>query len=177
VSSPVYRVTKLAPGFDLGAFDCGESAYNEWLVQHAAKAVEAGSSMVYPLLERVNPGAEERVVGYYAICPTVVVRDDMPKSLQRGVLRAAPAWLLAKLALDRSLRGHKGHRWGSQLLREALEKIVASVDVGGGQIIVVDADNPGLIAWYSRQGFKSTGGQDLRLYMKVATARKYLEQK
>ncbi len=177
MSSPVYRVTKLAPGFDLGAFDCRESVYNEWLVQHAVNAVGAGSSMVYLLLERVHPGAEERVVGYYAICPTVVVRDDMPKSLQRGMLRAAPAWLLAKLALDKSLRGDKDHQWGAQLLREALEKIVASVDLGGGQIIVVDADNPGLIAWYSRQGFKSTGGQDLRLYMKVATARKYLEQK
>jgi hypothetical protein len=132
--------------------------------------------MVYLLLEQVNPGAEEQVVGYYAICPTVVVRDDMAKSLQRGVLRAAPAWLLAKLALDWSLRGDKDHRWGAQLLREALEKIVASVDLGGGQIIVVDADNPGLIGWCSRQGFKSTGGQDLRLYMKVATARRYLEQ-
>ncbi len=33
--------TKLAPRFDLGAFDCGESAYNEWLVQHAVNAVEA----------------------------------------------------------------------------------------------------------------------------------------
>ncbi|NMM22931.1 MAG: N-acetyltransferase [Phycicoccus sp.] len=177
MTSPVYRVTKLTPSFDLRAFDCGEPAYNQWLVQHAANAVEAGSSMVYLLLEQVHPGAEERVAGYYAICPTVVVRDDMPKSLQRGVLRAAPAWLLAKLALDRSLRGDKDHQWGAQLLREALEKIVASVDLGGGQIIVVDADNPGLIAWYSRQGFKSTGGQDLRLYMKVATARKYLEPK
>ena len=179
MTSPVHRVTKLTPGFDLRAFDCGEPTYNEWLVQHAVNAVQAGSSMVYLLLEQVDPGAEERVVGYYAICPTVVIRDDMPKSLQRGVLRAAPAWLLAKLALDTSLRGDKDHQWGAQLLREALEKIVASVDLGGGQIIVVDADNPGnpgLIGWYSRQGFKSTGGQELRLYMKVATARKYLEQ-
>jgi len=177
VTSPVYRVTKLTSSYDLRAFDCGKPAYNEWLVQHAANAVEAGSSMVYLLLQQADLGAEERVAGYYAICPTVVVRDDMPKSLQRGVLRAAPAWLLAKLALDTSLRGDKDHQWGGQLLREALEKIVASVDLGGGQIIVVDADNPGLIGWYSSQGFKSTGGQDLRLYMKVATARKYLEQK
>jgi hypothetical protein len=57
------------------------------------------------------------------------------------------------------MRGDRDHQWGAQLLREALEKLVASVDLGGGQIIVVDADNPGLIAWYSRQGFKSTGGQ------------------
>ena len=177
MTSPVYRVTKLTPGFDLRDFDCGEHAYNEWLVQHAVNAVQAGSGMVYLLLEQVDPGAEERVVGYYEICPTVVVRDHMRKSLQRGVLRAAPAWLLAKLALDRSLRGDKDRQWGAQLLSEALERIVASVDMGGGQIIVVDADNPGLIAWYSSQGFKSTGGQDLRLYVKVATARKYLEQK
>ena len=122
MTSPVLRVTKLNPGFDLSAFDCGGSAYNEWLVQHAVNAVQAGSSMVYLLLEQVDPGAEDRVVGYYAICPTVVVRDDMPKSLQRGVLRAAPAWLLAKLALDRSLRGDKHHQWGAQLLREALER-------------------------------------------------------
>jgi len=176
VTSPGYRVTKLAPSFDLGAFDCGEFGYNQWLVEHAVKAVEAGSSMVYLLLERSRPGADERVVGYYAICPTMVLRDDMRKSLQRGVLRAAPAWLLGKLALDSSLRGDKGHQWGAQLLRDALETIVASVELGGGQIIVVDADNPGLVGWYSSQGFNSTGGQDLRLYMKVATARKYLKQ-
>jgi hypothetical protein len=112
--------------------------------------------MVYLLLEQARPGAEEHVVGYYSICPTVVLRDDMPRSLQRGVLRAAPAWLLEKLALDRSLRGDRDHQCGAQPLREALEKIVASVDLGGGQIIVVAADNPGLISWYSRQGFKST---------------------
>ena len=100
----------------------------------------------------------------------------MPKPLQHGVLRTAPAWLLAKLALDASLRGDKEKRWGSQLLRQALETIVHSVDVGGGQIIVVAADNPGLMGWYSRHGFKSTGSDDLRLYRKVATARKYLAQ-
>lgn len=77
--------------------------------QHAVNAVQAGSSMVSLLLERVDQGAEERVGSYYAIYPTVVVRNDIPnKSLQRGVLRAPPAWLLAKLALDRSLRTRQG---------------------------------------------------------------------
>lgn len=103
----------------------------------------------------MNPDAEHRVVGYFAICPTMVVRDDMPKPLQRGALRAAPAWLLAKLAQDGSLRGAKNHQWAAELLREALETI---------------------LGWYSRHGFQSTGSHDLRLYMKVATARKYLAQ-
>ncbi len=172
---PVYRVTKLTSGFDLEAFDCGEPSYNQWLSEHARKAVEAGSSAVYLLLEQAPPDADERVVGYYALCPTMVIRDDMPKPVQRGALRQAPAWLLAKLALDKSLRGDSVHKWGSLLLREALRTILASVDTGGGQIIVVDADNAGLVDWYARHGFKVTGGSDSRLYMKVATARKYLQ--
>lgn len=175
MTAPVYRIAKLVPEFDLDVFDCGEVGYNRWLREHAGRAVEAGTSMVYLLLEQIRPGGGERVVGYYAICPTMVVREAMPKSVQRGVLRHAPAWLLAKLALDESLRGNSVHRWGSQLLREALHTILASADEGGGQIIVVDADNAGLVDWYSRHGFKATGGADLRLYMKVATARKYLE--
>ena len=129
--------------------------------------------MVYVLLETTS-STEPRVAGYFAICPTLVVREDMPKPLHRNLLRSTPAWLLAKLALDQSLRGDKEHQWGWQLLRAALETIVEAAAMGGGQVIVVDADNPGLIGWYSRHGFKATGGESLRLYMKVATAHKYL---
>jgi hypothetical protein len=177
VSSPSHRVTRLAPGFDLGAFDCGEPTYNRWLSEHAANAVKAGSSAVYLLVQRDGVEAEERVVGYYAICPTLLVRDQMPKQLHGGALRAAPGWLLAKLALDTSLRGDKEHQWGRQLLRDALETIVAAADLGGGQIVVVDADNAGLVDWYTRHGFRSTGGDEVRLYMKVSTARKYLHER
>jgi hypothetical protein len=81
---------------------------------------------------------------------------------------------VAKLALDKSMRGDKVNQWGWQLLRVALETIMDAAEVGGGQIIVVDADNPGLVDWYARHGFVAPGGANLRLYMKVATARKYL---
>jgi len=40
---------------------------------------------------------------------------------------------------------------------------------------VVDADNAGLLGFYMRNGFKSTGAEsDLSLYMKVSTARRVL---
>lgn len=176
MSSATYRVARLTPGIDLAGFNCGESAYNDWLTEHAMTAVAAGSSAVYLLIEEPETNAAERVIGYYAICPTLVVRDDMPKPLQRGMLRATPGWLLAKLALDVSRRGDKDQQWGAQLLRDALETIVASADAGGGQVIVVDADNQGLVDWYTRLGFRSTGTDNLRLYMKVATARRYLKE-
>ncbi len=179
MSSASYRVVKLAPGFDLGAFDCGEPSYNEWLTDDATRAVESGSAAAHLLVQTPTGGSDEqageRVVGYFAICPTLIVRDDAPKQLRHGLLRSAPGWLLAKLALDQSLRGDPRRQWGRQLLREALLTILAAAELGGGQVIVVDPDNAGLVDWYAANGFLSTGGPDLRMYMKVATARAHLQ--
>ena len=170
---PTYRVTKLAPGYDLGAFDCGVPSYNEWLVRHAASSVQAGVSAVYLLLEEHEETS--RVVGYYAINPTQVVREDVPKSLSRGWPHTVPAWKLGKLAVQVDLRADKDTQWGRQLLRDALETIVRVADAGGGKVILVDADNPGLVGFYLRNGFKTTGTEgDLALYMKVSTARRAL---
>lgn len=171
---PTYRVTKLAPGYDLGAFDCGKPSYNEWLVRHAASSVQAGVSAVYLLLEARE--ATSWVMGYYAISPTQVVREDVPQSLSRGWPQTVPAWKLGKLAVHTVLRAEKDAQWGRQLLRDALETIVRVADAGGGKVIVVDADNEGLLGFYLRNGFKTTGIEgDLSLYLKVSTARNALQ--
>ncbi|WP_153505902.1 GNAT family N-acetyltransferase [Cumulibacter manganitolerans] len=172
MSEPTYRLAALDSTFDLARFDCGESAYNTWLTDTALRANESGSSAVYVLLEQAGH-EREQVVGYFAICPTTVVRDAMPKPLQRGMLRATPGWLLAKLAINRSLREQR-RGWGRHLLREALEVIVDAAERGGGAVIVVDADNEGLISFYERNGFVSTGAGNLRMFLKLATARAYL---
>lgn len=170
MSEPIYRVVKFAPGFDLDAFDCGEPGYNEWLVRHAETSVRSGVCAVYLLVEE-RPGAV-RVVGYYAISPTQIVRDEAPTRLSRGWPRSVPGWRLGKLAVHVDLRGDPRVQWGRQLLREALETIVRVAGVGGGKVIVVDADNPGLIGFYTRNGFRTTGTPgDLSLYLKVSTAR------
>jgi ribosomal protein S18 acetylase RimI-like enzyme len=115
------------------------------------------------------------VVGYYAINPTQVAREDVPKSLSRGWPHTVPAWKLGKLAVHIDLRADKDAQWGRQLLRDALETLVRVADAGGGKVIVVDADNEGLLKFYLRNGFKTTGTEgDLTLYMKVSTARKAL---
>ena len=169
MSEPSYRLALLEASFDLAGFDCGEPEYNAWLVRHAVTANELGSSRVYVLLEGENAG-DQRVVGYFAICPTTVVRATMPKPLQRTMMGSTPGWLLAKLALDTSLRG-SDKQWGRQLLREALQTIADAAARAGGAVIVVDPDNDGLLGFYARNGFVATGGGDLRMFMKVATVR------
>jgi hypothetical protein len=173
VSEPTYRVVKWAPAYDLGAFDCGEATYNAWLANHAETSVCSGVCAVYLLLEQVE--MDVRVVGYYAINPTQVVRDSAPTKLARGWPTSVPAWRLGKLAVHLDLRRDKHAHWGRQLLRDALETIVRVAEVGGGKVIVVDADNQGLLGFCVGNGFQTTDAQgDLSLYMKVSTARKAL---
>lgn len=173
MSEPTFTVTKLSPEHQLEAFDCGEPFYNQWLARHAAASVQAGVSAVYVLLETTT--TVTRVVGYYAINPAQVVRDQAPRSMSRGWPQTVPAWKLGKLAVHVDLRADKQAQWGRQLLRHALETIVRVADAGGGKVIVVDADNPGLLGFYTRNGFKTTGAEgDLSLYLKVSTARKAL---
>ena len=171
MSGPTYRIVRLAAEHDLGAFDCGAEYYNSWLAHHAREADTRGTSAVYLLVCLDGEGSDPKVCGYFAICPTTVQSAGVPNQIKRSIMRQAPGWLLAKLALDRSLRGGT---WGRELLREAIEEIVRAADRGGGQVIVVDAENEPVFAWYKAQGFLGTGIENLRLFMKVSTAREYL---
>lgn len=171
MSDPIYRVVAFSADIEFEAFHCGEAAYNDWLTGQAATSVKAGVCAVYLLIERSTD--RERVVGYFAINPTQVVREQAPASLSRGWPLSVPAWKLGKLAVHVDLRADKDAQWGRQLLREALEAIIRVADAGGGKVIVVDADNPGLLDFYTHNGFTTTGKDgDLSLYMKVSTARK-----
>lgn len=168
-----YSVVKISPDIDLAGFDCGAPEYNAWLQDFASSSVQAGVSAVYLLLEHRDETS--RVVGYFAINPTQVARDEAPSSLSRGWPRAVPAWKLGKLALHVDLQADQTAQWGRQLLRHALETIVAVADAGGGKVIVVDADNERLVDFYARNGFRPTGKDgDLSLFVKVSTVRQAL---
>lgn len=173
MSAARYWVARLAPDFDLESFDCGAPAYNTWLRQHAASSVQAGICAVYLLIETHND--RTRVVGYYAINPTLVVRESVPRTIARGWPDSVPAWKLGKLAVHLDLRADSQSEWERQLLRNALETIVGVAQAGGGKVIVADADNEELMSFYMRNGFTPTGVDgDLSLYLKISTARRWL---
>lgn len=173
---PRYEVVRIDETYDLTAFDCGNDPYNVWLSEHAASSVRAGVCAVYLLVERhEGETSVGRVVGYYAISPTQVVRSDVPARRSRGWPQAVPGWMIGKLAVDTSLRQDKHAQWDRQLLRSAIETVLRACDVGGGKVIVVDAEDPSLLSFYLANGFRSTGVEgDLTCYLKVSTARALL---
>lgn len=163
--------TALTADHELDRFASGQSVLDEWFRDHAPTAHRRGTARTW-----VWTGAgSNRVVAYFSIAPTQVAREELTSS-QAGGVSVVPAYLLARLALDRSLRGQG---LGGELLVDALTRIVAAADVAGGRLIVVDAIDEVAAAFYGRHDFQPVrGGAEAayprRMVMKVATARRVL---
>jgi GNAT superfamily N-acetyltransferase len=78
-----------------------------------------------------------------------------------------PGYLIARLAIDASLRGRG---YGAQLLLDALGRVVAASEIGGGRLIVVDAVDDDARRFYEHFHFTPVGIRERRLVMKVSTA-------
>lgn len=152
----------------LEEFDCGKAALNTWLTDHARRADAGGIAHVYVW----TPGSEMKVCAYFAICPTEVLRKDdgIPGSVSGGYSRI-PGYLIARVALDRQLRGQG---YGEQLLIDALEKAVAASKIGGGRVIVVDALDDEAREFYEHFDFVPVRNRERRLVMKFSTAARAL---
>jgi len=79
---------------------------------------------------------DDRVVGYYSLAPYFIEREALSRAQGRGLPERIPCYLLARLALDRSLRSQG---LGSQLLASALLRVAGGGSELGGRFVVVDA--------------------------------------
>ena len=148
---------------DLSRFECGNETLDTWLREHALRAHRAGVSRTTVWVPPTAPA----VVAYHAIAPTQLARIDLPsRSLSAGY-SMLPGFLIGRLALDRSLHGQG---LGSQLLLDALERILAAADLVGGRLIAVDAIDEHAQRFYIHHGFEPIEASS-RLVMKIATAR------
>ena len=155
-----FTSTYLAAAHRLDLFDCGVESLNRWLHDHALRSQHSGHART-----RVWLDAGDRVVAYYAIAPTRIEREGLPRSVTAGYSGEAPAFLLARLALDISLRGH-GH--GAQLLLDALDQLTDALTQFGGVGVVVDAIDDNAVRFYEHFDFRRIG-DTRRLVLKAAT--------
>jgi GNAT superfamily N-acetyltransferase len=158
-----WRSQRLNDDHDLSQFDCGNAVLNRWLVEHARQADQDNTSRTYVWVE----SGSHVVRAYYSVCPTQVTRTEVGRAMA-GRYSVAPAYLLAKLALDAKFHGQG---LGGQLLLDAIEVIVVSADRGGGRLVVVDAIDDQAAAFYRRYDFKQVKDNPRRLVLKVSTAR------
>jgi predicted N-acetyltransferase YhbS len=165
----VFSSVFLCEQHDLSRFDCGVPALNDWLTTDAWRANRADTARTY-----VWTNGGPVVVGYFAIAPTQVVRGEISRSVAGGY-SVIPAFLLAKLALDKTLRGQG---LGSELLVDAITRIVGAAEASGGRLIVVDAIDDAAADFYLHHDFQrvhcpsaDSRADSHRLFLKMATAR------
>ena len=156
----------LGPGHVLDDFDSGEVETDEWLRSHALRTQQQGSARTRILR---HPDGQ-RVLGFYAVAPHDTHREDLPGGAAGG-LSIVPGYLIAQLAVDRSLQGQGV---GAELLLDAMETIVIAAEAAGGRLVVVDALHEEVLVFYQRLGFIRIGNT-LRMYMKISRIRAALE--
>jgi GNAT superfamily N-acetyltransferase len=158
----------IGPHHDLDSFDCGVPSLNDWLTQQARRADGAGTARTVVW----TSGDGHRVVAYFALAPTQVARRELPSSSLAGGYSTIPGYLIARLALARELHGQG---LGTQLLLDAIGRIMRAARLSGGRLVVVDAVDEAAHGFYRRHDFVPVDGT-MRLFMKVATAEKALGQ-
>ena len=152
----------LAEHHDVAQFNSGNESLDRWLERDALRAHRAGISRTTVW---TRPG-ELTVVAYHAIAPTQIARIELPSRALSGGYTHVPGYLIGRLALDQALHGQG---LGTQLLLDALERIVEAADRAGGRVIVVDAIDEAAHHFYRHHDFHAIEHSN-RLVMKLTTA-------
>jgi predicted N-acetyltransferase YhbS len=147
----------LSTAHDLSKFDSGVPEIDRWLRNSAHVARSAGTAATYVLLRG------QHVVAYYALAMSAVTHTAAPSRLRRGMPDPVPVVLLARLAVDRKMQGH---RLGGHLLVDALRRCVRGGREFGARAVVVDAIDEQAAEFYRHFDFRDL--YDRRLWRRLS---------
>ncbi len=142
----------LNDGHVLSSFSCGNESLDRWLRASALRGSLQDTGRTWVIQE-----GDGVVLGYYTLAGHALHRDNLSRSQARSLPREVPAILLAKLAVDTSLRGQGV---GRDLLVEALERCVAAGEVVAARYVVVDAIDDHAASFYEKYGFQRIPNTD-----------------
>ena len=149
---------------DREAFDCGETALNEFLRRYARKSHEQGSAKTFLA---IADAGDNTILGFYSLSPASVEYARTPDLVRRGLARHdVPVFRLARLAVDRKIQGQG---LGGQLLLAAGRRCLLASAAVGGVALLIDAKNDRVASWYARYGAVPLLDAPLSLLLPLAT--------
>lgn len=152
---------------DRDRFDCGEPTLNKWLREQAGQSERRDTARTFLALN-----AAGALGGYVSLC---VARIDAGHLDVPGLTARYPvsAVRLARLAVD--LR-FQGQGLGSYLLAQAVRLAHEVMERAAIQVLVVDALNVDVTAFYARWGFRPFRDDPCRLFLTAAQIRASVDQ-
>ncbi|NQU36788.1 MAG: GNAT family N-acetyltransferase [Actinobacteria bacterium] len=157
----LFEASLLDGAHEVIAFDCGTPSLNLWLNGQALRDQNAGQNRTHVWTSPDDLG----VVAFYSLSPIIDIRQRLavPRSVHRGYAMI-PGYLLARLALDRTLHGQG---LGGELLVDATSTAVEAARAGGGRVLYVDAIDDAAMRFYEHFGFVQTA-VPMRLVAKIS---------
>jgi GNAT superfamily N-acetyltransferase len=151
---------------DSSSFDSTQPTLDEWLRKSARDS--DGRSLTRTYVWHRGDGV---VVAYYSLMPYFIERASLSKQQARGLPDRISCYLIARLALDRSL--HQRHL-GSQLLASALNRAAVGARDLSGRYVIVDAIDDLAVSFYVHHGFEPIPGRPDRLLLPTKALELYL---
>jgi len=161
---PAWHEEPIAKSHDRKNFDCGEAEMNTFLQRFARQGHEQNAVKTFCAVTDAQP---DRILGFYSLTPASIEHDAVPPSMTKGLARhKVPGFLLARLAVDKSLAGRG--LGGQLLLAAALRCIRVTQDVGG-VLMIIDAKNDRAAKWYASFGAEPLADQPRTLVVPLST--------
>jgi GNAT superfamily N-acetyltransferase len=155
----------LTPEHDVGPFDSGIPALDEWLKRRALDNERAHASRTYVVAVGV------RVVGYHALANGAVALADAPGRIRRNMPDPIPVMVIGRLAIDQAYRSRG---LGQGLLRDAVLRTLQAAEISGIRAILVHAISEEAKRFYVRHGFIESAVAPMTLMLPIAVAEREL---
>lgn len=150
-------VRKLLGSDTLAAFDCGNTALNQFLHRFALINQKANSAQTYVCC---TAGA---VVGFYSLAVGSVAPNTAAPRLTKGMAQhPVPVMILARLAIDLP---HQGQGLGTALLKDALLRTAQAADIAGIRALLVHAKDEAARQWYLNWEFEPSATDPFHLFL------------
>ncbi len=152
----------LRASHQLGSFDCGKPALNDWLTRYARQAQGSGSAKTFVVADG------DRVVGYFSLTVGQIDTLDAPERFRQGMGQyPLPVVILARLAVSRA---DQGCGIGTGLLRDAIRRTTLIAEHAGIRAMLTHPIDEEAAKFYTRFGFVASpvGEQQLLLLLKDA---------
>lgn len=168
---PPWHEEPIARTHDRESFDCGDTALNTFLRQHARKSHEQGGAKTLLAIDDSN---RTTILGFYSVSPASIAYARTPELVRRGLARhEVPAFRLARLAVALPVQGRG---LGGQLLLSASRRCLLAATEVGGVALLIDAKNDQAAAWYASYGAVPLLDAPLSLLLPFGTIRTALAE-
>jgi len=159
-------VRKLAATDQVDAFDCGQTALNQFLQRYAWVNQKANSAQTYVCCKG------DVVVGFYSLAVGSVDPEVAPARVMKGLARyPVPVMILARLAVDTE---HQRQGLGQALLKDALLRTAQAAEIAGIRCLLVHAKDDEAKQWYMSWEFEPSQTDPYHLYLMLKDLKQLL---